>query len=106
MPGGKVARAPVSVPPFPPRTSPVRATSSTSRRATSAVENAFDQLERHSRGLTQGKAPIKLPIRNIIAERGVLERGVHFLMKPFSIDDLLQKVRQVLDADHGGSGSP
>ena len=44
--------------------------------------------------------------QNIIAERGVLERGMHFLMKPFSIDDLLQKVRQVLDADHGGSGSP
>jgi hypothetical protein len=34
------------------------------RRVTSAVENAFDQLERHARGLTLGKAPIKLPIRN------------------------------------------
>ena len=35
------------------------------RRAASAVETALDRSERHSRGLTHGKAPIRLPIRHL-----------------------------------------
>jgi PAS domain S-box-containing protein len=35
---------------------------------------------------------------SVIAQHGVLEAGVHFLQKPFSIHDLLVKVREVLDA--------
>jgi signal transduction histidine kinase/CheY-like chemotaxis protein len=34
---------------------------------------------------------------DVIAHRGVLETGVHFLSKPFSKKDLAVKVRQVLD---------
>ncbi len=30
--------------------------------------------------------------------RGVLEDGVHFLQKPFSLNDLASKVREVLEA--------
>jgi PAS domain S-box-containing protein len=35
---------------------------------------------------------------NVIAQRGVLEEGVEFIQKPFSVASLAQKVRQVLDA--------
>ncbi|HSJ55761.1 MAG TPA: PAS domain S-box protein [Anaerolineae bacterium] len=34
---------------------------------------------------------------DVIAHRGVLDKGVHFLQKPFSIEDLASKVREVLD---------
>ena len=34
---------------------------------------------------------------NVIADHGVLEEGVHFLQKPFSVRDLAAKVREVLD---------
>ena len=38
---------------------------------------------------------------NVIANRGVLEEGVWFLHKPFSIDELAVKVREVLDDGPG-----
>jgi len=34
---------------------------------------------------------------NVIAHRGVVEKGVHFIQKPFSIKDLSAKVRKVLE---------
>ncbi len=34
---------------------------------------------------------------NVIAHRGVLDEGFHFLQKPFSMKDLSEKVREVLD---------
>jgi two-component system cell cycle sensor histidine kinase/response regulator CckA len=34
---------------------------------------------------------------NVIAHRGILEEGVHFIHKPFSMKDLIGKVRKVLD---------
>jgi PAS domain S-box-containing protein len=34
---------------------------------------------------------------NIIAHRGVLEEGVHFLQKPFALKDLAAKTREALD---------
>ncbi len=34
---------------------------------------------------------------NIIANRGVLEEGVHFIQKPFSMKDLAVRVREALD---------
>ena len=34
---------------------------------------------------------------NVIAHRGVLDAGVHFIQKPFSRQQLAAKVRQVLD---------
>ena len=34
---------------------------------------------------------------NVIAHRGVLEEGVHFLQKPFSMNDLAIRVREALD---------
>lgn len=35
---------------------------------------------------------------NVIAHRGVLDEGVHFIQKPFSVADLAAKVRAVLDS--------
>lgn len=34
---------------------------------------------------------------NVIVHHGVLEKGVHFIQKPFSMRDLARKVREVLD---------
>ena len=34
---------------------------------------------------------------NVIVHRGVLAAGVHFIQKPFSINDLAKKVRAILD---------
>ena len=34
---------------------------------------------------------------NFIVHRGVLDHGVHFMQKPFTVDDLAAKVREVLD---------
>ncbi len=34
---------------------------------------------------------------NVIAHHGVLDRGVHFLQKPFSVQDISAKIREVLD---------
>ena len=34
---------------------------------------------------------------NVIAHHGVLEKGIHFLQKPFSVKSLAAKVREVLD---------
>ncbi|MGC8492310.1 MAG: PAS domain S-box protein [Syntrophobacteraceae bacterium] len=34
---------------------------------------------------------------NVIAHHGVLDEGIDFLQKPFSVQDLLEKVREVLD---------
>ncbi len=35
---------------------------------------------------------------DVIAHRGILERGVSFLPKPFTVRSLAEKVRAVLDA--------
>ncbi len=35
---------------------------------------------------------------DVIAHRGVLDKGVHFLQKPFSVKDLGAKIREVLEA--------
>ncbi|MBU1565125.1 MAG: PAS domain S-box protein [Proteobacteria bacterium] len=34
---------------------------------------------------------------NVIAHQGVLDEGVHFIQKPFSLDDLSAKIREILD---------
>ena len=39
---------------------------------------------------------------NVIAHRGVLEEGVHFVQKPFTTVSLAAKVREVLAG--GGAG--
>jgi CheY-like chemotaxis protein len=36
---------------------------------------------------------------NVIAHHGVLDKGVHFIQKPFSKSDLLVKVREMLDRE-------
>jgi hypothetical protein len=38
---------------------------------------------------------------NVIAHRGVLDRDVSFIPKPFSKKDLAQKIREILDNDSG-----
>jgi len=38
---------------------------------------------------------------NVIAHHGVLEEGADFLEKPFTIESLTRKVREVLDKPHG-----
>ena len=40
---------------------------------------------------------------NVIAHHGVLEEGVNFLQKPFSMEDLAGKIREVLNQDPSGS---
>lgn len=35
---------------------------------------------------------------NVIAPHGVLDQGVHFLPKPFSLQDLAAKIRETLAA--------
>ncbi|MCE5284184.1 MAG: response regulator [Deltaproteobacteria bacterium] len=35
---------------------------------------------------------------NVIAHHGILEEGVNFIRKPFSLQALSQKVRQILDS--------
>jgi CheY-like chemotaxis protein len=37
--------------------------------------------------------------RNAIVHNGVLDHGVHFLPKPFTFDQLADKIREVLDAE-------
>jgi YesN/AraC family two-component response regulator len=36
---------------------------------------------------------------NVIAHHGVLDKGVHFIQKPFSRKELASKVREVLDQE-------
>jgi hypothetical protein len=36
---------------------------------------------------------------DIISKKGKLEEGTEFIAKPFKRDDLLQKIREVLDRD-------
>ena len=38
---------------------------------------------------------------NVIAHHGVLDEGVNFIQKPFSLPDLATKVREVLSGVHG-----
>jgi hypothetical protein len=35
---------------------------------------------------------------DVIATHGVLEEGVHFIQKPFSLPNMAAKVREVLDS--------
>ena len=43
---------------------------------------------------------------NVIAHRGVLDEGMHFLQKPFSMEVLAAKVREALGRDSRGDGGP
>jgi len=36
---------------------------------------------------------------NVIAHHGILEGGVHFIQKPFSLPEMANKVREVLDSN-------
>ncbi|MEE8441382.1 MAG: hybrid sensor histidine kinase/response regulator, partial [Spirochaetia bacterium] len=36
---------------------------------------------------------------DVIADRGVIDEGVNFIQKPFTIQELATKVRQALDDD-------
>ena len=36
---------------------------------------------------------------NVIVHHGVLDAGVHFVQKPYSLPDLAAKVRDVLDIE-------
>jgi len=39
---------------------------------------------------------------DVIARHGVLDEGIHFIHKPFSIRDLESKIREALEESHGG----
>jgi two-component system, cell cycle sensor histidine kinase and response regulator CckA len=41
---------------------------------------------------------------DVIAHHGVLEEGVSFIAKPYSLADLANKVRQILDGEQGTAG--
>jgi DNA-binding response OmpR family regulator len=34
---------------------------------------------------------------NVMGEHGALEAGTHFVQKPFSVADLMRKVRAIID---------
>jgi len=36
---------------------------------------------------------------NVIAHHGILDEGIHFIQKPFSMKSLGAKIREVLDRD-------
>jgi two-component system, cell cycle sensor histidine kinase and response regulator CckA len=63
-----------------------------------------DMNGRDLAGQIQGYHPgLKVPFMsgytaNVIAHRGVLEQGVHFLQKPFPMRNLAARVRETLDA--------
>jgi PAS domain S-box-containing protein len=65
--------------------------------------------EMNGRDLAQNMLPLYPQIKhlfmsgytaNVIAHQGVLDEGVHFIQKPFSVNDLATKVREALDRDH------
>ena len=41
---------------------------------------------------------------NVIGHQGVLDEGVHFIQKPFSMRDLSEVLQQVLEHDEDGGG--
>jgi hypothetical protein len=41
--------------------------------------------------------------RNAIIHHGRLDKGVHLITKPFSLNELAAKVRDILDAPSGGN---
>ena len=43
---------------------------------------------------------------DVIARHGVLKEGVYFIQKPFSIQGLAKKVREVLDRGDKGIDGP
>jgi PAS domain S-box-containing protein len=78
------------------------------------VHNDYAALP-NKKGLPPGHAPVLrelvVPIRlfmsgytaEIIAHQGMLEAGVAFIQKPFSVEEMVSKVRQVLDnGSHDG----
>jgi hypothetical protein len=36
---------------------------------------------------------------DVVSHRGVLDQGIAFLQKPFSVKALVRKIREVLDAE-------
>jgi DNA-binding NtrC family response regulator len=42
---------------------------------------------------------------NVIMHQGILERDIHFLQKPFPVDSLAEKVREVLDEPSERTGT-
>ena len=66
--------------------------------------------EMNGRDLAEGLVSIKPGLKclymsgytpNVITHRGVLEEGVHFIQKPFSMKDLAVSVREALDRESG-----
>jgi CheY-like chemotaxis protein len=49
-------------------------------------------------GMSGRELAEKIGARDLIAQQGILEAGVHLLQKPFDPDELIRKVREVLDA--------
>jgi YesN/AraC family two-component response regulator len=43
---------------------------------------------------------------HVIAHHGMLDTGVHYIQKPFSIYDLADKVRETLDKKYPGGPNP
>jgi len=43
---------------------------------------------------------------DVIAQHGVLDEGIVFLPKPFTMEGLTEKTRSVLDAGRGGEIGP
>ncbi|MFW6415301.1 MAG: response regulator, partial [Thermodesulfobacteriota bacterium] len=60
--------------------------------------NGKDLFEQISRKFPQAKALYMSGYpENVISNHGILDRGVNFIQKPFSVQDLCLKVRELLD---------
>ncbi len=57
------------------------------------------ELERHIRKTNPGIAVLFMSgySANVISHHGVLDKGVHFIQKPFTLKDVASKVRRTLD---------
>lgn len=67
------------------------------RRERKEAEKAFKESERLSWAVLETAPSLIVLTDNAIVHHGVLEKGVNYIQKPFAVESLVRKVREVLD---------